>query len=731
METARKDPPYSPSKRTTPISASSESPESGGILPYIHILRNRKGLIAGSIFVSLLFAFFVNWKQRPVYRASTELIFQARSKTPGLNQASGGLTLDATLLITQFRLITGPSVAEKALEKLEKTENREALLRMFAIPHSRKPRDPSVFSEKERQALIGAIQGVTTAGQPDRTVRIMMIQVSGYDAKMAALLADAVAEAYIEVNYSSYINSFRQSFGMISKTLAEIRERIKASEFASQKINSEIRLLEALRIYGEKHPLVIELRSTIPELARKLKRSAQNLETKDISQRKDLVSLLMHPSLELEELQKIEADLHTLKPILEQEVRSNQEMHSSIFRRLQEVEIQGSGNEWLDAKVTGRAGIPGRPVRPNKRLNLMVGLFFGLFFGIGVAFLLEYLDSSVRSIEDVSSYLKIFPLGMVPQVDFVEKIEEGEENRETVGNTDRAFWLSSDSGVPLFVAEAYRIIRTNLAFGSIDTPLKTLQVTSAVKGEGKTTTAANLAMSLAWTGSKILLVDADLRRPALHKILGFPEQMEGGLTDSLTNGKLWQSIVVPTATPNLFFIHSGSMSPNPAELLSSKRMKSLLEELKENFDLVILDSPPVISVADSAIIASRVDGTMLVSRSGFVPRHLCLQAKNALESVHAKVIGCVLNGVQTQHQPYYYYDYYRRYGRYQEGEDEEGQRSKRKIRSPGSSSETIERLKALKEPLLVLLSNSWARAVELLKGERWNRKETKSSVGRK
>jgi Mrp family chromosome partitioning ATPase len=202
-----------------------------------------------------------------------------------------------------------------------------------------------------------------------------------------------------------------------------------------------------------------------------------------------------------------------------------------------------------------------------------------------------------------------------------------------------------------------------------------------------------------------------------------------GLTNALLSHANLNTFLRPTRVENLRVLTTGPLPPNPAELLSSKRMQSLIEELKENFDLVIFDSPPVISVADSAIIASRMDGTILVSRSGFVPRHLCLQAKNALESVHAKVIGCVLNGVETQHQPYYYYEYYRQYGRYEE--EETGQPSKeRKVSPPDFTPETIERLRALREPLLILLANGWARLKELLKWERLNREETKSSVGR-
>ena len=728
METKKEPPPYSASRRALEISGS-ESPETGGVFPVLHILRNRKGLIALFVFVSLAFSVFVNLTQKPVYQAATELILQSRSKTPTLGPTSTSFFQDPTLLTTQFRLIRGPSVAAKAVQKLEKPENREALLRAFSVRPSRKRGDPKVFSEKERKTLEGAVQGAVSARQPDRSMRIITISAVGYVPEMVARLADAVSEAYIEVNYSASIDAYRQNFGMISKSLAEPREKIKTGELASQKINSEIQLLEALQIYGEKHPLVVEIRSKIPDLAQKLKLSVQNLETMEISQRKDLVPLLMRPAIDLKGLQAIELDLHTLKPILEQEVNSNREMYRSIFQRLQQMEVEGGGSEWVYPKVIERAGVPGRPIRPNKKLNLMFGLFFGLFFGVVVAFFLEYLDSSIKNIEDISSYLKLFPLGMVPQVQLGEKKESGEKDPEQSAGApgSRTYWLANDSRVPLFVAEAYRIIRTNLAFGSIDNILKTLQVTSAVKGEGKTTTAANLAISLASAGSKILLVDADLRRPALHKILGLWAGIEAeGLSDALMNGKSWESLVMPTSVPNLFFMGSGSMAPNPAELLSSRKMKSFIEEIKENFDIVIFDSPPIISVADAAILASRVEGTILVSRSGFIPRHLCLQAKQALESVHAKIIGCVLNSVQSRHQSYYYRDYYQQYGRYH---DEKDQKSEKGVFSAGVSPETFERLKALKEPLLVFLSRSWARIGKLLNWERSNQEETKSSVG--
>ena len=714
-----KPPPYTFS-RGVEAKFSEEHPETG-LYPYLHILRTRKRTLFVCILFTLSMAVFANLTQRPVYQASAELILEPReSKTNTSTQAGANLMTDPTFLITQQRLVRGPRLAEKVLKKLEQPENRESLLNCFGIRPSRKRKDPGIFSEKERRALIGAIQRSVSLRQLERGARIFAISISGYAPAIVARLADATAASYNELNYEAHIDAFRQNFSMVSKSLTEARERIKTGEMASQKINSEIRLLEALKVYEEKHPLVIELRTEIPQLTQKLRQGVRDLEKMEISQRKDLRPLLLEPHTQLEDLQRNETDLYTLKPLLEQELNSNKEMYNSIFKKFQEIELSGGGSVWMEADIVEPASVPGKPIRPNKKLNLLLGFFTGLFLGVGLAFLQEYLDSSVRSLEDIRSYLKFFPLGMVP---FVERsVKDGSALAEPKDKElARILWLSSDSDIPLYVSEAYRIVRTNLAFGSVDQSLKTLQVTSAVKGEGKTTTAANLAISFALTGYRTLIVDADMRRPTLHRLLGV-EAIGVGLSDALTNGTSWESCAIPTPTPHLYFMSAGTIPPNPAELLSSKRMKALVEELGKNFDIVIFDSPPVISVADSAILASRVDGTIFVSRAGFIPRHLCLQAKVALESVKAKVIGCVLNGVHDENQPYYYHQYSREYARYGETKS-----SKEKSKGTLEFPDTFERLKVLKEPFLVSLSANWNRLMERLKWES-SKKESKSSV---
>ena len=692
---------------------------------YLAVLGKRRKIFLGSIMCTLFFALIVNATQKPVYQSSTEVVLQPKESDASISEAQAtSIMQDPTFLLTQIRLIRGPLLAERVLKKLEKPETKKSLLGCFSVRTSGRSSKESVFSDNERRALVNSIRHSVSVVQVERGARILSILAMGYDPVMVKQVVDAAAESYVELNYELQIESFKKSFSVISKSLSEIQEKIKTGEIALQKVSKEIELLEALKVYGERHPLVITLRYEISTLAEKLSRESKNLERMEIGQRKDRFSLLTKPHIDMQSLSPIEEDLQSFKPILDQEVHTNRDMYNSIFKKLQEVELSGGRNVWLDVKTIEPAAVPGRPIRPNKKLNILLGLVGGLFLGAGLAFFLEYLDSSLRNLDDVRSYLKVFPLGMVPEVE--ADLVHGEK-RTSLGldelESTRSFWNTSDAALPLYVSEAYRIIRTNLAFGSVDRSLKMIQVTSAVKGEGKTTTVCNLGISLAQAGIKTLLVDADMRRPALHTILDLGENEEG-LSNALTNGDSWRAFVRPTVVTNLFCMTGGVIPPNPAELLSSKRMKALLNELKDNFDMVILDSPPVISVADSAVIASCVDGIILVSRSGFIPRHISLNAKNALESVNGNIVGCILNCVKSHHQSYYnnkYYGYESRYGYHGE--------PKRKNASPkaeGKLGNVFARFSALKEPLLVSLMSVWTQFTHLLKWERRPKNETKS-----
>lgn len=205
-------------------------------------------------------------------------------------------------------------------------------------------------------------------------------------------------------------------------------------------------------------------------------------------------------------------------------------------------------------------------------------------------------------------------------------------------------------------SEAFRILRTNLQFMSIDNPIRSLVVTSATPGEGKTTMTANLAVAFAQTGARVCLVDADLRRSMVAKLFGVDNW--SGLTTTLIGQGDLDMVLQETKIPGLTLLPSGPIPPNPAEMLGSARMSNLLTSLQDRFDIVLVDTPPVLAVTDAAVVAPKVDGVVLVVRSGAVPREQAIRAKVALEAVKANLLGVILAGLKSDDQDGYYYNYY-------------------------------------------------------------------------
>ena len=210
-------------------------------------------------------------------------------------------------------------------------------------------------------------------------------------------------------------------------------------------------------------------------------------------------------------------------------------------------------------------------------------------------------------------------------------------------------------------SEAYRVLRTNIQFSSADTEIKLLMVTSAGPGEGKSTTVSNLAVTYAQADEKVLIIDADLRKPTMHRT--FHVSNRKGLSNILTNQAKYSEAISSSEIPNLDLITSGPIPPNPAELLSSKRMRDLLEELKKHYSKIIIDTPPILALTDAQIISTLCDGVILVLDSGKVKKEIALRAKESLEKVNAKILGVVLNNVSAKDNDGYYYYYYQYYGK--------------------------------------------------------------------
>jgi polysaccharide biosynthesis transport protein len=290
-----------------------------------------------------------------------------------------------------------------------------------------------------------------------------------------------------------------------------------------------------------------------------------------------------------------------------------------------------------------------QPSSPRVLLNTILAGFVGLLIAIGIAFFLEYLDDTVKSGSDVEALVGAPTLGAIIRM-------KGGKERSEIYHLAALLYPRSPA------AEGYRTLRTNVEFAAIGTPVRTLLVTSSIPGEGKTTTAANLAVVFAQAGRRTLLLDADLRKPGVHKM--FNLQNSQGLTSLLRSDDV-DAVAVAQATEqeNLAVITTGPLPPNPAELLRSPRMKVVLDRLTASVELVIIDSPPLRAVTDAAILASITDGTIFVIDAGRTRRGAAVSGRDALAKVGARVLGVTLNRLSEKASgDYYYYDYHGGYG---------------------------------------------------------------------
>ena len=279
------------------------------------------------------------------------------------------------------------------------------------------------------------------------------------------------------------------------------------------------------------------------------------------------------------------------------------------------------------------------PVSPNVRMNLMLGAAVGLVFGIGIAFFLEYIDTSVKSLEDVERYLQVPVLAVIPK---------------DVGILHKQSGMSPDS-------EAYRILRTNIEFNRKNPEDNSITVVSGGAGEGKSTTLVNLAYVCAQGGYTTLMIDADLRRPTLHTYFDINNSV--GLTNYLTTDLMLEDVILQTPVDNLYFMPSGILPSDAAGILNSRRMSELIVDVKQRFDLILIDSPPILGVSDASVLASEVDLTMIVVQHRKLPRNMLLRVKQAVENVGGSVIGVILNNVdvRSDSQYQYYTSYYTYY----------------------------------------------------------------------
>lgn len=327
--------------------------------------------------------------------------------------------------------------------------------------------------------------------------------------------------------------------------------------------------------------------------------------------------------------------------VLQSQLSQDQLTYANLLKNYQELDMAQSRTS-NSVTVVEPAAIPSEPVAPRIMVNSALAAFIGLILGIGIAVLLEYLDDTIKINEDVTRALALPALASIARVRGMKEY-------------GRALFAHNNPKAP--IAEAYRMLRTNVQFSSLDKPMNTLLVTSTNPGEGKSVTAANLGVVFAQAGKRVILIDSDLRRPTQQKL--FNTDNARGLTTLLLDDQPdVSSVVRQTPVNNLRLITSGPIPPSPSEILGSQRMEALIKYLKTQADILIFDSPPVLAVTDSSVLASRMSGAILVVDSGATRRQAALQAVQALRNVGCDILGVVLNKIPSKSEGYYYSHYY-------------------------------------------------------------------------
>ena len=405
-----------------------------------------------------------------------------------------------------------------------------------------------------------------------------------------------------------------------------------------------------LKIYKPDYPKMVKLRELTEQIKKKI-----DAETKKIitSTKKDYEAALRRESYLKSAFEKQKRETLDLNErsvqyqILKREADTNKELYNGLLQRLKETGISASLTA-SNIQILDRAEVPKGPFKPKKVLNILLSLIVGLFGGVGLAFFAEYLDNTVKTPEDVEKKILMPSLGLVPLY----------KNTDSTRNLPVEFITHSDT--KSLMSEAYSSIRTFLLFSTAGKPPKVMMVTSARREEGKTTTSINTAISLTKSNARVILIDADMRRPRLHKAFKASNAM--GLSSFLSgNEEFSESLIQRTKIPGLDIMPAGPLPPNPAELLGSFRLRDLIDGLYTLYDFILFDTPPILGLADAAITSTQTDGVILVVRSGETPKEAAQQAKKVLESVNAKVLGVVLNGINESNMKYGNYSYYQYY----------------------------------------------------------------------
>jgi capsular exopolysaccharide synthesis family protein len=510
-------------------------------------------------------------------------------------------------------------LGEQLAEQRKQVEAAEAKLQAY------REHNDAISLEDRQNIVVQKLTDLNSAVTRAKTERIqkeaMWMQLRTLENNPAAL------DTFPAILSNTFIQQQKSELAQLQQQSAELSEK-----------------------FGEKHPEIIKNRTAIQSAQLKLQAEIAKVvaavRTEYQAARAQETSLAY--ALGQQKGEALSMNRKGIEySVLERDVESSKQIYESLLQRTKETGV-ATELKSSNIRVIDKAERPRAPVTPRTGTNMLLALLSGSVLAFGLAFFFEYLDSRIKTPDELKAHLGLPSLGMVPAL-------------------DAKTWKDKEpllhAGVPPGFAEAFRTVRTNVLFSSAQEGSRVLVVTSTGPGEGKTTVATNLAISFAQAGQRVLLIDADMRRPRVHSVFGCKQ--EPGLSNLMVGNARASETVHKTPVPGLWVLGAGRIPPNPAELIGSQRFRDFLASLKEHFDLVLVDSPPVMAVTDAAIVAHAANGVVFVVGAEMTCRNAARAAVEHLEQGRAHFVGAVLNRVELERNAYYYSHYYRReYGVY-------------------------------------------------------------------
>ncbi len=707
---------------------------------YLKVISKHKALIFLFLIVTMIVVIFGTLSTTPQYMGTTSVMIE-KAASNDLTSRYSYNAYDPEFYETQFQLIKSMEVSKRVVELLSlettydsymgKSEKPGKIAQLKDIVKGFKSKllaylkpapetdgEGSALEPLSRADILAAQINANISVSPVKESHIVSIQYASPNPEFAALVANTVAKAYMELTLDMKMEATRRTLAWMTEKAEEERQKLDAKEAELQKymrssdlvtlenrlavipqklteistqlvraqskrqkleslykkvdqvanqpelaesilgvtndntlqtlrdqiLKSEQNIRELATKYGAKHPVMIKAKGELETLNNKKESEIKRL----ISLVKNEYELALADERNLEkQFSQSKAEAQNLNEkflqynVYKREMETNRQLYDSLLIKLKEQTITGE-TQPVNLWIVEYANAPRAPFKPRTMVNLLLGFVVGLFGGIGLAFFVEYLDQTVKYPEETEQMLKQPILGVIPKL------------KDKGQNPDKAMLTMTRSGI----AENFRSLRTSIMLSSSNQPPRKILVTSVNAGDGKSTTAFNLAVAIAQSGKQVLLIDCDLRKPRLHKILG--TDSDKGLSTYLA-GLSKTDILARNEIDNLTFIPAGPIPPNPSELLISDNMDYLFDQMLQKVDFIVCDSPPLQAVVDARILAQKCDGTVLVLRAKETTFDAARKSLKQLEDVNAPVLGLMLNGIELKKDDYYYESYYGSY----------------------------------------------------------------------